>query len=55
MDHPTGCVPDDHSDPNFEAAQTTDQQANTAKQSFVNLWNPVATQYGLPTWTPDQL
>jgi hypothetical protein len=55
MDHPTGCVPGDHSDPNFEAAQTTDQQANTAKQSFVNLWNPVATQYGLPTWTPDQL
>ena len=55
MDHARGRAPGYHSVLNSEAAQTTDQQASTAKQSFVNLWNPVATQYGLPTGTPDQL
>lgn len=51
----SGCVPDDYADANYQAAQQTDQQASTAKQAFVNEWNPVATTYGLPTWTSNQV
>ncbi|MGH9089954.1 MAG: hypothetical protein ACRDZR_01015 [Acidimicrobiales bacterium] len=51
----SGCVQDDYADANYQAAQQTDQQANTAKQTFVSEWNPVATTYGLPTWTPNQV
>lgn len=45
-----GCTAADTSDTNYQAAATPDNQATTDKQGFVNLWNPIATQYGLPTY-----
>lgn len=35
-------------DANWQAAQTASSAATSAKQTFANLWNPVATSYGLP-------
>jgi hypothetical protein len=50
-----GCVPNDHSDSNYQAAGGPDGQATTGKKAFVSSWNPIATQYGLPTYQWDQL
>jgi len=50
-----GCVPNNTSDSNYQAAQVTDRQATTAKQQFTNMWNPIATSLGLQTWQPSQL
>jgi hypothetical protein len=46
-----GCVDNDNSDPNYQAAQVTDAQSTSNKSSFAALWNPIATSYGLPTVT----
>jgi len=35
-------------DGNWQAAQSASNAATNAKQTFANLWNPVATSYGLP-------
>ncbi len=32
-----------------------DSQAATGKQAFVNLWYPIASQYGLPTYEWNEL
>jgi hypothetical protein len=43
------------SDSNYEAATTASAQADSAKQAFIALWNPVATQFGLTQYTPGQI
>jgi hypothetical protein len=45
-----GCVKNDTSDPGYQAAIGPDGHATTYKQDFVAIWNPLATQYGLPTY-----
>ncbi len=50
-----GCTPDDSADSNFQAAADPDNEATADKQAFVNLWNPVASQYGLTTYAWNQL
>jgi hypothetical protein len=43
------------SDANLSAATVPDNQATQDKTDFVASWNPIATQYGLPTYAQDQL
>ena len=50
-----GCVQGDASDPGAVAAKGPDTQATSDKKAFVSLWNPLAAQYGLATYTSDQL
>ncbi len=45
-----GCVKNDTSDPGYQAAIGPDGQATNYKQAFVAIWNPIAMQYGLPTY-----
>jgi hypothetical protein len=42
-------------DPNRSAATAPADQANTDKVTFLNLWNPIATRYGLRTYQWSQL
>jgi hypothetical protein len=37
------------------ATNTPNQQATADKMAFIVLWNPIASRYGLPTYTQDQL
>jgi hypothetical protein len=50
-----GCTQNDQADPNFQAAASPDAQATTDKKAFVNLWNPIAAQYGLTSYAWNQL
>jgi hypothetical protein len=50
-----GCTQQAYSDPAYTAAATPNNQATADKTSFVALWNPVAQQYGLATYTKDNL
>lgn len=50
-----GCTQNDQADPNFQAAATPDARATTDKKAFVNLWDPIAAQYGLTTYLWNQL
>lgn len=50
-----GCVPDDTSNSYFQAAETPNNKATQYKQGFANLWNSIATQYGLATYQWNQL
>jgi predicted RNA-binding Zn-ribbon protein involved in translation (DUF1610 family) len=50
-----GCTRNDTSDLNYQNAQVTDQNSTNAKTSFVQLWNPIATMYGLPTQSPTSI
>ncbi len=50
-----GCTQNDQGDPNFQAAAAPDAQATTDKKAFVKLWNPIAAQYGLTSYTWNQL
>ena len=45
-----GCTPNDSGDAGYQAANGPDNQATTDKQAFVSQWNPIASQYGLPTY-----
>lgn len=36
------------------AKYVSDKQATPAKQAFLNAYNPIAAQVGLPTWTGDE-
>jgi hypothetical protein len=49
-----GCVRNDTSDPGYQATGTPNRQASTDKDSFVTLWNPVASAYGLTQYSADQ-
>jgi hypothetical protein len=46
-----GCVPATESSA-YNAANQADTQANAAKQAFVQVWNPVAAQYGIQQESP---
>ena len=50
-----GCTQNDQADPNFQAAAAPDAQATADKKAFVNLWNPIAAQYGLTSYAWNQL
>lgn len=50
-----GCTPNDQADPNFQAAAAPDAQATKDKKAFVSLWDPIAAQYGLTSYTWNKL
>ena len=50
-----GCVPNDTSNTYYQEADTPNQEATTDKQTFANLWNPIAMKYGLSTYQWNQL
>lgn len=49
------CTPNDFADLKYQAAIGPNHRATTGKQAFSREWNPIATQYGLPTYQWDQL
>lgn len=49
-----GCVPAAQSSA-YDAAYAADQQANAAKETFVQVWNPVAARYGLQQESPSSI
>jgi hypothetical protein len=53
-DESASCTPDG-ADPHLAAATGPDDLATQDKTAFVNSWNPIATQYGLPTYAQSQL
>jgi hypothetical protein len=56
LDEGTGtCVPDDASDPNFQAASGPNEQATQDKLAFTRLWNQLADSYGLTRYGQGQL
>jgi Protein kinase domain len=50
----SGCTPAGQSSA-YNAAVSADQQAGAAKQAFVQVWNPVATKYGVPPESPGDI
>jgi hypothetical protein len=49
------CTPNGQSDRHFQAANGPDLQATAAKKAFANLWNPLASTYGLTTYQQSDL
>jgi hypothetical protein len=49
-----GCVRHDTSDPGYQATVGPNRQASQYKDSFVVLWNPIASGYGLTQYSADQ-
>jgi hypothetical protein len=49
-----GCVRHDTSDPGYQATVAPNEQANQYKDSFVVLWNPIASAYGLTQYSSGQ-
>jgi hypothetical protein len=49
-----GCVRNDTSDPGYQATGAPNGQATQNKDSFVILWNPIASAYGLNQYSSDQ-
>jgi hypothetical protein len=45
------CVPATQSSA-YDAAYAADEQANAAKEAFVQVWNPVAARYGIQQESP---
>jgi hypothetical protein len=54
QDESANCTPGG-SDANLSAAAGPDDQATQDKTAFAGRWNPIAQQYGLPTYSQDQL
>jgi len=50
----SGCAPTSQSSA-YQAAQTADGQADTAKTAFVQVWNSVAARYHLPQKSPGDI
>jgi hypothetical protein len=50
-----GCTPNSTSDSHYLDATTPDNQATAYKSTFASIWNPIATEYGLPTYTQQTL
>lgn len=50
-----GCSVVADTDPGFQAGTAASQGATANKQAFLGLWNPLAAQFGLPSYTQDQL
>ncbi|OLE24982.1 MAG: hypothetical protein AUG44_17435 [Actinobacteria bacterium 13_1_20CM_3_71_11] len=44
----SGCTGHAAHDADYQAAQAASSEATNAKLSFVQLWNPIASRYGLP-------
>ncbi len=56
QDESSSCAPgSETTDANFLAANGPDNQATTDKQTFVGMWNPIATEYHLTTYQWNQL
>ena len=56
QDESSSCAPgSETTDANFLAANGPDHQATTDKQTFVGMWNPIATEYHLTTYQWNQL
>ncbi len=49
-----GCAPAAQSSA-FSAAYNADEQANAAKEAFIQVWNPVAAQYGIQQESPGSI
>jgi hypothetical protein len=49
------CAPSGNSRANFLAAAAADNLASTSKNSFVTMWNRIASRYGLPLYQGNQL
>ena len=49
-----GCVPTSQSSA-YSAATSAGAEADAAKRAFVRVWNPVASQYGVPRMTPTSI
>jgi serine/threonine protein kinase len=49
-----GCAPATQSSA-YNAAYKTDEQANAAKEAFIQVWNPVAAQYGIQQESPGSI
>jgi serine/threonine protein kinase len=49
-----GCVPATQSSA-YDAAYQADQQANAAKEAFIQVWNPVAARYGIQPESPGSI
>jgi hypothetical protein len=54
-EYTNGCVPQDHNDMAYAAAEGPNTTATADKTSFVSQWNPLAQQYSLPSYDQDQL
>jgi serine/threonine protein kinase len=50
----SGCGPAGQSSA-YNAAFSADEQAGAAKQAFVQVWNPVASKYGVPAESPGDI
>jgi hypothetical protein len=50
-----GCTANDTSNANYQAASAPDNQATSDKHAFVDLWDPIAGQYGLPAYQWNEL
>ena len=50
-----GCVPNNTSDPGYQASIAPDNEATTYKTDFTTQWNPIGARYGLTTYRPNQL
>jgi hypothetical protein len=55
VDSMAGCEPLAGSNVYMGAAAVTDVQATDAKRAFVEIYNPLAVQYGFPTRSADEL
>jgi hypothetical protein len=49
-----GCHHNSRSDASLRASYIPEGQATAGKQAFATLWNPIARQYGLTTYQPNQ-
>jgi hypothetical protein len=49
-----GCHGGTRSDASLRASHAPEGQAAAGKQAFASLWNPLARQYGLTTYQPNQ-
>ena len=45
------CKKNDHANAHFQAANTPDNRATAQKVVFLRQWNPIASRYGLPTYS----
>lgn len=50
-----GCTQNDHSDSNYQAAVGPDDRATASKKRFASQWDPIAAQYGLPSYQWNRL
>ena len=50
----SGCTPDAQSGA-YDAAYRADQRANSSKEAFVQVWNPVAAKYGVQQKSPSSI